>query len=925
MHFSRSARSIRFVSGVFIAASIAMTAATVAEAIPAYPLTVKSTPPTGVVITSSTSEGGTTDYTISSVVSGTSVNLQAPAIDPTGYTFSKWTVNSVAQPAGQKSVTFTMKAATTAAAAYTLNAYPLTVQSMPPTGRVITSSTGDGGKTNYTVSSVAYGTTVNLAAPATDPAGYTFSEWMVNGAAQTSGQKSITWTLTEGTLAVAQYAPIYLTVQSTPPTGIVIASSTGDNGTTDYTSTVAYGATVNLQAPATDPTGYTFSEWTVNGLSQGAGQKTAVIPGFGSWGSYGSFFSGQFKYPEGIALDSAGNVYVCDTDNDRIQKFTSSGAFVTLWGGPGFRVGQLDDPEGIATDSAGNVYVADTFNDRIQKFTSSGVYVTQWGTFGSGNGQFWEPGALTTDSAGNVYVADTYNNRIQKFTSSGHYLTQWGSAGAGNGQFNNPYGVTADSAGNVYVADTFNNRIQKFTSSGAYLTQWGSAGNGDGQFNTASGIATDSAGNVYVADLSNSRIQKFTSSGAYLTQWGSAGSGNGQFDYPFGIAINSAGNLYVTDSNNSRIQVISQVISQNILAVAVYTPNTYTLTVQSMPPTGLSVGSTSGDGGTTNYTNSFTYGTIVNLQAPAVSLPGYTFSQWMVNGVALTAGQRVVMPVGFSSWGSSGSGNGQFDGPSYVAFDSAGNVYVSDTFNNRIQEFTSAGVYVTQWGSFGSGNGQFEYPFGVAVDSADNVYVADEGNNRIEEFTSAGVYVTQWGSAGSGKGQFADPFGIAVDSSDNVYVADTSNFRIQKFTSSGAYVTQWGGLGTGNGGFFYPYGVATDSAGNVYVADTSNFRIQKFTSSGAYVAKWGSKGAGNGQFITPDGITADSAGNVYVSDSGNNRIQKFTSAGAYVTQWGVEGSATGSTMIPSASPPTAPAISMWLTTIMTVSRSSASS
>ena len=294
----------------------------------------------------------------------------------------------MAQPAGQKSVTFTMKAATTAAAAYTLNAYPLTVQSMPPTGRVITSSTGDGGKTNYTVSSVAYGTTVNLAAPATDPAGYTFSEWMVNGAAQTSGQKSITWTLTEGTLAVAQYAPIYLTVQSTPPTGIVIASSTGDNGTTDYTSTVAYGATVNLQAPATDPTGYTFSEWTVNGLSQGAGQKTAVIPGFGSWGSYGSFFSGQFKYPEGIALDSAGNVYVCDTDNDRIQKFTSSGAFVTLWGGPGFRVGQLDDPEGIATDSAGNVYVADTFNDRIQKFTSSGVYVTQWGTFGSGNGQF---------------------------------------------------------------------------------------------------------------------------------------------------------------------------------------------------------------------------------------------------------------------------------------------------------------------------------------------------------------------------------------------------------------------------------------------------------------------------------------------------------------------------------------------------------
>ena len=95
--------------------------------------------------------------------------------------------------------------------------------------------------------------------------------------------------------------------------------------------------------------------------------------------------------------------------------------------------------------------------------------------------------------------------------------------------------------------------------------------------------------------------------------------------------------------------------------------------------------------------------------------------------------------------------------PAASLLDSAGNVYVADTDNNRIQKFTSAGAYVAQWGSEGSGNGQFDEPYGIAVDSAGNVYVADTDNNRIQKFTSAGAYVTQWGSYGSGNGQFDGP------------------------------------------------------------------------------------------------------------------------------------------------------------------------
>ena len=184
-----------------------------------------------------------------------------------------------------------------------------------------------------------------------------------------------------------------------------------------------------------------------------------------------------------------------------------------------------------------------------------------------------------------------------------------------------------------------------------------------------------------------------------------------------------------------------------------------------------------------------------------------------------------------TSWGNRGSGNGQFTNPYCVAVGNSGNVYVVDTGNNRVQEFTSTGTYVTSWGSSGSGNGQFNYPFGVAVDDSGNVYVADVFNNRIQEFTSTGTYVTSWGSSGSSNGQFNSMRGVAVDDSGNVYVADFGNNRIQKFTSTGTYVTQWGSSGSGNGQFTNPFGVAVDNSGNVYVSDSNNNRVEKFSVS----------------------------------------------------------------------------------------------
>ena len=214
----------------------------------------------------------------------------------------------------------------------------------------------------------------------------------------------------------------------------------------------------------------------------------------------------------------------------------------------------FNSPSDIAIDNNGNVYVVDTGNHRIQKFTSDGNFVLKWGSNGTGDGQFSSPYGIAVDSSNYVYVADSGNHRIQKFTSDGNFVLKWGSNGTGDGQFSSPYGIAVDSSNYIYVVDNWNHRIQKFTSDGTFVLKLGSNGTNNGQFNYPEGIAVDSSNYVYVVENWNHRIQKFTSDGTFVLKFGNLGSEKGEFNFPCDLTVDINGNIYVVDTGNNRIQ-----------------------------------------------------------------------------------------------------------------------------------------------------------------------------------------------------------------------------------------------------------------------------------------------------------------------------------------------------------------------------------
>ncbi len=508
------------------------------------------------------------------------------------------------------------------------------------------------------------------------------------------------------------------------------------------------------------------------------------LPGFS--GDEGPALNAQLSSPSGVAFDAFGNLYIADSDNNRIRMVTPAGTITTVAGngnqgyagdGGTASLAELSSPTGLAVDTQGDLIIADDLNNCVRKRSTQGVIST---VAGDGSDSFTTDGVLATatgiqgplavavDANGNLYVADSGNRRIREVSGSGLISTV-----AGNGVYSystdgvpatsvflgNPEGVTVDTQGNVYIADSENNRVRMVSAFGTITTYAGdgSVGNsGDGglatlaQLWSPNDVLMGTNGNLYIAVGLYGVVRMVSSSGTITTVAGNTGFFDIQdggsptatgLSFPDGLAQDIYGNLYIADPGDQRVLQLST--------------------------TGL-----------------------------LVTVAG--------NGLAGYAGDG---ELGVAAL---------FHDPSGVAVDRYGNIFIADTDNSCIREVNSAGTFTfagrcTQPGYAGDGGpaslAKLNSPYAVAVDSSGDVWIADSANSRIRMVSPAGIISTVAGSGTSGytgdggpatSAQIGFVVGLSIDNTGRVFLADSLDGAIRVLvptSSTCTYTIQSGQTG----------------------------------------------------------------------------------------------------------------------------------
>ena len=633
--------------------------------------------------------------------------------------------------------------------------------------------------------------------------------------------------------------------------------------------------------------------------------RLAVFAGNGQKGfsgDGGAATAASIDTPNGLAVDTLGNIYISDSGNARVRMVTPAGIISTFAGtgragfsgdgGPAARA-DLFLPRSLALDSSGALYISDAGNARVRKVSAAGIITTVAGngqTTHSGDGgpavsaSFGAQGyclpssaamelspacpspAIALDPQGNLYIADQLYHRVRRVDASGIITTfagtgQWGFGGDGGpasgAMLYSPYGIATDAAGNVYISDSENYRIRKVTRAGMITTIVGSGAfdfGGDGgpaisaALKRPTALVVGGSGDIYVSDSENLRIRRVTAAGAISTLAGNgayrfAGDGakavTASLYYPRRAAVDAAGNLYLADTESHRVRKIS---ANGIIATAAGT------------------------------------------------------GQWTAN-----AGPGPATQVSLAE-------------PSGVAMDAQGNLLIADTFHRQVRRVGADGaarsvpgteIADLARGAPGTTDGIY-YPEGLALDSSGNLYIA--AGYAVYRVSAGGAptlfagkldpscrFGVCSGFAGDGgpatAAQLWNPVDVAVDADRNVYIADSANHRIRRVAPDGTIATV---AGNGNSGYAgdggpardaslnNPSGVTIDAEGNLYIADTNNHRIRRVSKTGAIttIAGNGRPGfAGDGGLATdaslylPTDVKLDRAGNLYTTDSGNSRIR----------------------------------------------------
>ena len=703
---------------------------------------------------------------------------------------------------------------------------------------------------------------------------------------------------------------------------------------------------------------------------KGATSGTTVAGGNGEGAA-----ANQLNKPHGIFVDTSGNLYIADSENHRIQKWEPGATEgTTVAGGNGQGIAshdinvfdKLNSPQGVFVTDVGAIYVADTGNNRVQKWSPgaiSGVRVAGGGEFGVNHNLLAHPNNVFVTPSRDIYVADSENSRIQKWREGSidiRNATGWNEEGYDVDQLNFAIGVFVDPLENMYIADYYNHRIQKwkvaanttqhldesFVEGDAFTVAGGQGqGSAANQLNGPKAIFVDVFGDFYVADMKNHRIQKYHY-GPRIT-------------IPAGETTGTLTITAIDETSDDDDETI--VVTPTAVTNAISTPiATHTITIiddDELPTISFEWASKSLDIKLTSESIDENSPSDIELVAALSATSNKEISiNFTLSGTAtqtteyIISSTNITIPAGVNSRSLTISTNGLDDNDIeaietiVLTLDSAltnattttetmtlnllskdaptiTSIIVDDTnieenggvsivtatisaptsvpttieldvegtatfIDDYVVDFSSKGTASIVAGGNGNGyfSNKFSNPAGIFVDTEDAIYVADQFNQRVQKWApdaTEGIIVAGTEEMGDTPNAFVEPRGIYITNDDYIYIADSKNHRIQKWMTgefSGISVAGGNGEGENSNQLNNPIGVHVDTLGNVYVADTYNNRIQKWepgATSGITVAGGNGEGAAANQLNNPHGLYADDLGNVYVADTKNHRIQKW--------------------------------------------------
>lgn len=643
--------------------------------------------------------------------------------------------------------------------------------------------------------------------------------------------------------------------------------------------------------------------WLFASLASASGQSYnlgTVAGGDLNNGDGGPAAEASLSFPEGIAIDAAGSIYIADSDAHRIRRINPSGDIETIAGDgfPGFfgdggtaRESRLNKPYGLALDGNGNLYIADLGNARVRRISPDGRIktVAGGGTIppgGDGDGgpaiaaRLKEPRNVAATPDGTLYVSDFAAHRVYRIDARGTLTTVAGTGEGGfsgdggpaiKAQLSNPAELAVDRNGALYIADSRNWRVRRVQAGAIASVRVNDMRGAPIRLYAVTGIALDSEDALYIADGRGNQTLKISPAG--IVSYLPIGSRN--------LAVSAAGELYTVAG-----QTVQRLLPDGAVHIVA----------------GQNSFARNGDGGPALEAR-------LNMPSALAIDPDRNIyiADRVNNRVRKIDSSGVITTI-------AGTGERAYKGnggpaersalslPSGLCPDSAGTLFVSDTDNHVVRAIDKTGVIRTVAGSGEPGftgdqdsatNALLTSPSGLALDPLGRLLIADSGNHRIRRIDQDGRITTIAGTGIAGfsgdggaatEAQLIAPASIAVDSTGAVFIADTGNHRIRRIASDGIIETLINGEVTD---LALPTAVAVDPEGRLWIADAANHVIRVWKPDGSIETVAGTgepgfngdEGPGNTmQLRSPAGIAIGPDGVVLFSDSGNHRIRALNPA-----------------------------------------------